>query len=166
MPLATVSHVASGDSSSIHIDLPEEWEIRPEDLKLGPRVGIGSYGEVYRGVWRYTDVAVKRLIDQDLSSHLMEVLASLAFLLQLTAKAFTLCMQAADTRGLESFVEKLVHFCKLELADVAGVQSRNWNYEALAACQCSLVPGCCDATAQPCNCDAVHAPRITVQATS
>lgn len=72
-PLVAVMHVASGDCSSSGLDIPEEWEIRPEELKVGPRIGIGSYGEVHRGVWRYTDVAVKRLIDQDLSPQLMEV---------------------------------------------------------------------------------------------
>ena len=34
-------------------------------------VGIGSYGEVHRGLWRGTEVAVKRFLDQDLSQHLM-----------------------------------------------------------------------------------------------
>jgi hypothetical protein len=45
----------------------EEWEISAEELMLGPRIGIGSYGEVYRGQWHQTDVAVKRLLDQELS---------------------------------------------------------------------------------------------------
>lgn len=51
----------------------DEWELGPEELMLGPRIGIGSYGEVYRGSWRHTDVAVKRLLEQDLSEHVMEV---------------------------------------------------------------------------------------------
>ncbi|KAK9808194.1 hypothetical protein WJX73_007130 [Symbiochloris irregularis] len=50
----------------------DEWEIPVEELELGPRIGIGSYGEVYRAVWRHTDVAVKRLLEQDLNDHLME----------------------------------------------------------------------------------------------
>ena len=72
-PLSEVSHVALGDSSASSLDAPDEWEIKPEEIKLGPRIGIGSFGEVYRGTWRYTDVAVKRLLDQELSAHLMEV---------------------------------------------------------------------------------------------
>lgn len=32
---------------------------------MGPRIGIGSFGEVYRGSWRHTDVAVKRLLEQE-----------------------------------------------------------------------------------------------------
>ena len=47
----------------------EEWEILPEEIVLGPRIGIGSFGEVYRGIWRQTDVAVKRLLDQEVSQH-------------------------------------------------------------------------------------------------
>ena len=74
-PLSEVSHVATGESGAgcSIMEAPDEWEIGPEEIKLGPRIGIGSFGEVYRGTWRYTDVAVKRLLDQELSIHLMEV---------------------------------------------------------------------------------------------
>ena len=51
----------------------DEWEIEADEIELGPRIGIGSYGEVYRGIWRHTDVAVKRLLEQDLTDQLMEV---------------------------------------------------------------------------------------------
>lgn len=71
-PLAETSEVPSEDAPS-DIEVPDEWEIRPEELKLGPRIGFGSFGEVYRGSWRYTDVAVKKLIDQELSPSLLEV---------------------------------------------------------------------------------------------
>ena len=37
------------------------------------RIGIGSYGEVYRGSWRGTDVAIKKFLDQSLSGPLLEV---------------------------------------------------------------------------------------------
>ena len=49
------------------------WEIAPEELLLGPRIGVGSFGEVYRGSWRHTDVAVKRLLEQEFSHNIMEV---------------------------------------------------------------------------------------------
>lgn len=35
--------------------------VRPQELELGRRVGAGSYGNVFAGVWRGTDVAVKML---------------------------------------------------------------------------------------------------------
>ena len=74
-PLMETSRIPSSDGSNNFMGLeePNEWEIKPADLKLGPRIGMGSYGEVFRGSWRYTDVAVKRLIDQELSPQLLEV---------------------------------------------------------------------------------------------
>ncbi|XP_024993761.1 serine/threonine-protein kinase EDR1-like isoform X2 [Cynara cardunculus var. scolymus] len=44
-----------------------EWEIRWENLQIGERIGIGSYGEVYRSEWNGTDVAVKKFMNQDIS---------------------------------------------------------------------------------------------------
>ncbi|GAV56948.1 Pkinase_Tyr domain-containing protein/EDR1 domain-containing protein [Cephalotus follicularis] len=45
----------------------EEWEIPWEDLQIGERIGIGSYGEVYHADWNGTEVAVKKFLDQDFS---------------------------------------------------------------------------------------------------
>lgn len=44
-----------------------EWEIPWEDLQIGERIGIGSYGEVYRADWNGTEVAVKKFLAQDFS---------------------------------------------------------------------------------------------------
>ncbi|GJV76973.1 probable serine/threonine-protein kinase SIS8 [Tanacetum coccineum] len=44
-----------------------EWEILWEDLQIGERIGIGSYGEVYRSEWNGTEVAVKKFMNQDIS---------------------------------------------------------------------------------------------------
>ncbi|KAL8195791.1 hypothetical protein R6Q57_025544 [Mikania cordata] len=44
-----------------------EWEIQWEDLQIGARIGIGSYGEVYRSEWNGTEVAVKKFMNQDIS---------------------------------------------------------------------------------------------------
>ncbi|DBA75450.1 TPA: hypothetical protein ACH3X1_010707 [Trebouxia sp. C0004] len=80
-PLASVSlipeHGASSSDSIRHVELtgamePDEWEIEADELELGPRIGIGSFGEVYRGTWRHTDVAVKKFLEQDLSPQLMQ----------------------------------------------------------------------------------------------
>ncbi len=40
---------------------------------MGPRIGVGSFGEVYRGSWRHTDVAVKRLLDQEVHAAMVKV---------------------------------------------------------------------------------------------
>jgi hypothetical protein len=54
-------------------DAAGAWEIDPHDVTLGPRIGIGSYGEVYKGTWRGTEVAVKRFIEQqNLSPQLVQ----------------------------------------------------------------------------------------------
>ncbi|EOY29896.1 Map3k delta-1 protein kinase isoform 3 [Theobroma cacao] len=63
-------HLASnGHSEKIYPMLGEvsEWEIPWEDLQIGERIGIGSYGEVYRADWNGTEVAVKKFLDQDFS---------------------------------------------------------------------------------------------------
>ncbi|GIL86941.1 hypothetical protein Vretimale_15526 [Volvox reticuliferus] len=44
-----------------------DFEINPDELTFKNRVGIGSYGEVYRGTWRGTEVAIKRFLEQNLS---------------------------------------------------------------------------------------------------
>ncbi|XAR70799.1 Non-specific serine/threonine protein kinase [Bertholletia excelsa] len=44
-----------------------DCEILWEDLQIGERVGIGSYGEVYRADWNGTEVAVKKFMNQDIS---------------------------------------------------------------------------------------------------
>ncbi|GLT97276.1 hypothetical protein SLE2022_148490 [Rubroshorea leprosula] len=63
-------HIA-GDGNSEKINpMPREvaeCEIQWEDLQIGERIGIGSYGEVYRADWNGTEVAVKKFLDQDFS---------------------------------------------------------------------------------------------------
>ncbi|KAJ8747831.1 hypothetical protein K2173_011540 [Erythroxylum novogranatense] len=49
-----------------------EFEIQWEEITLGERIGLGSYGEVYRGDWHGTEVAVKRFLDQDIMSDSLE----------------------------------------------------------------------------------------------
>ncbi|KAF7144268.1 hypothetical protein RHSIM_Rhsim05G0150000 [Rhododendron simsii] len=44
-----------------------QCEIPWEDLVMGERIGLGSYGEVYRADWNGTEVAVKKFLDQDFS---------------------------------------------------------------------------------------------------
>eukprot|EP00898_Chlorokybus_atmophyticus_P007612 jgi/Chlat1/7852/Chrsp66S07298 len=48
------------------------WEIEYADIQLGARVGTGSFGEVYRGVWRGTEVAVKLLLEQNITQEVLE----------------------------------------------------------------------------------------------
>ena len=41
-------------------DSNEDWEIPAEEILIGPRIGSGSFGTVFRGQW-HGPVAVKRL---------------------------------------------------------------------------------------------------------
>uniref|UniRef100_A0A0D9WNL8 non-specific serine/threonine protein kinase n=1 Tax=Leersia perrieri TaxID=77586 RepID=A0A0D9WNL8_9ORYZ len=58
--------------SDIALDGVAEFEIQWEELTLGERVGLGSFGEVYRGEWHGTEVAVKKFLQQDISSDALE----------------------------------------------------------------------------------------------
>ncbi|GAV64229.1 Pkinase_Tyr domain-containing protein/EDR1 domain-containing protein [Cephalotus follicularis] len=64
---------SSVDSSASRIDQifddvdVGKSEIPWEDLVIGERIGLGSYGEVYHADWNGTEVAVKKFLDQDFS---------------------------------------------------------------------------------------------------
>ncbi|XP_039044914.1 serine/threonine-protein kinase EDR1-like isoform X2 [Hibiscus syriacus] len=49
-----------------------DWNIDFFELTVGTRVGIGFFGEVFRGVWNGTDVAIKVFLEQDLTAENME----------------------------------------------------------------------------------------------
>ncbi|KAF9669439.1 hypothetical protein SADUNF_Sadunf14G0107700 [Salix dunnii] len=50
----------------------QEWHIDFSELTVGTRVGIGFFGEVFRGLWNGTEVAVKVFLEQDLTAENME----------------------------------------------------------------------------------------------
>ncbi|XP_062218720.1 serine/threonine-protein kinase EDR1-like isoform X2 [Phragmites australis] len=50
----------------------EEWHIEFSEITVGTRVGIGFFGEVFRGTWNGTDVAIKVFLEQDLTAENME----------------------------------------------------------------------------------------------
>ncbi|XP_061343656.1 probable serine/threonine-protein kinase SIS8 isoform X2 [Gastrolobium bilobum] len=66
--------IVSNDStkSDSALDDVAEYDIPWEEITLGERIGLGSYGEVYRGEWCGTEVAVKRFLDQDISGESLE----------------------------------------------------------------------------------------------
>ncbi|XP_065002873.1 serine/threonine-protein kinase EDR1-like isoform X1 [Musa acuminata AAA Group] len=50
----------------------DEWNIVFSELTVGTRVGIGFFGEVFRGIWNGTDVAIKVFLEQDMTTENME----------------------------------------------------------------------------------------------
>ncbi|XP_074578072.1 putative serine/threonine-protein kinase SIS8 [Curcuma longa] len=65
-------YASDNEKSSKILDAVSEWEIPWEDLQIGERIGLGSYGEVYRADWNGTEVAVKKFLDQDLYGDALE----------------------------------------------------------------------------------------------
>ncbi|KAL5208249.1 hypothetical protein ABZP36_032684 [Zizania latifolia] len=58
--------------SEIALEDVAEFEIQWEEIAIGERIGLGSFGEVYRGEWHGTEVAVKKFLQQDFSSDALE----------------------------------------------------------------------------------------------
>lgn len=59
-------------SSEQGFGMDSEWEIDIHDLHFGTRIGRGAYGEVFKGVYRETEVAIKLFVDQHVSEKLIE----------------------------------------------------------------------------------------------
>ncbi|KAL3640732.1 hypothetical protein CASFOL_015700 [Castilleja foliolosa] len=62
----------SSKSDATMLDDVADCEIPLEDITLGERIGLGSYGEVYRGDWHGTEVAVKKFLDQEITGESLE----------------------------------------------------------------------------------------------
>ncbi|KDP41141.1 hypothetical protein JCGZ_03632 [Jatropha curcas] len=70
-----LSDRSAGNNSSksdAGLDDVAECEIPWDEITLGERIGLGSYGEVYRGDWHGTEVAVKKFLDQGISVESLE----------------------------------------------------------------------------------------------
>lgn len=91
-----------------------EWNIDSSELRIGVRVGIGSFGEVYRGVWRGTDVAIKILLEQDLTMENMEDFCNeIAVLSRLRHPNVILFLGACTTPPHLSMVTEYMHMGSL-----------------------------------------------------
>jgi serine/threonine protein kinase len=68
------SDLPNGSSSSSLKDSKQDapWEIPFEELTLMHCIGVGGFGIVYSGLWHGTEVAVKKLLDQDLTENQIE----------------------------------------------------------------------------------------------
>ncbi|KAL9441043.1 hypothetical protein AB3S75_019669 [Citrus x aurantiifolia] len=76
----------------------EECEIPWEEITLGERIGLGSYGEVYRGDWHGTEVAVKRFLDQDFFGESLEEFRSEVLIMKRVRHPNVVLFMGAVTR--------------------------------------------------------------------
>eukprot|EP00850_Spirogloea_muscicola_P001951 SM000007S20911 [mRNA] locus=s7:899401:905780:+ [translate_table: standard] len=67
-----MQHASSERNFQRMLKETEEWEIPWEDIIIGDRIGLGSYGEVYRGDWHGSEVAVKKFLEQDVQGAALE----------------------------------------------------------------------------------------------
>ncbi|KAG6675836.1 hypothetical protein I3842_15G124600 [Carya illinoinensis] len=91
---------AGNDSTKSDSALDEvaECEISWEEITLGERIGLGSYGEVYRGDWHRTEVAVKRFLDQDIYGQALEEFKSEVLLMKRLRHPNVVLFMGAVTR--------------------------------------------------------------------
>ncbi|KAK1258673.1 Serine/threonine-protein kinase CTR1 [Acorus gramineus] len=50
----------------------QDWNIDFTEITVGTRIGIGFFGEVFRGIWIGTDVAIKIFLEQDMTAENVE----------------------------------------------------------------------------------------------
>lgn len=62
-------------------ELDNDFQIEESELEIGNRIGVGSFGEVFKGTWRGTDVAIKRFMEQDISPQILNVKILLTMML-------------------------------------------------------------------------------------
>ncbi|KAB2001367.1 hypothetical protein ES319_D12G297900v1 [Gossypium barbadense] len=103
---------AGNDSSKSDnaLDDVAECEIPWEEITLGERIGLGSYGEVYRGEWHGTEVAVKKFLDQDISGEPLEEYKSEVLLMEKLRHPNVVLFMGAVTRPPNlSIVTEFLH---------------------------------------------------------
>lgn len=61
----TSKHVNVSLSKKNFQPIDAQWKVPFSELSLKERIGVGSYGEIYRAMYHGTPVAVKRLLNQN-----------------------------------------------------------------------------------------------------
>ncbi|CAK7349609.1 unnamed protein product [Dovyalis caffra] len=109
-----ISDRLAGNDNSISdaaMDDVAECEIPWEEIAVGERIGLGSYGEVYRGDWHGTEVAVKRFLDQDITGEsLAEFRSEFDYILQQLKDSLTLCYVDAIEKILAGINDDMLRF--------------------------------------------------------
>ncbi|CAN4086664.1 unnamed protein product [Withania somnifera] len=96
--------------SDVTLDDVADCEIPLEEITLGERIGLGSYGEVYRGEWHGTEVAVKKFLDQDLTGESLEEFKSEVMIMKRLRHPNVVLFMGAVTRPPNlSIVTEFLH---------------------------------------------------------
>jgi len=94
----------------IQLQIAVDLTIDPSDILLGERIGIGSFGEVHRALWRGTEVAVKRILDQDISENLAAAfIDEIDIMRRLRHPNVVLLMGAVTAPGNLSIITEFLH---------------------------------------------------------
>ena len=105
------SEKSNKSSSADRLLQAVDLTILPNEILLGERVGIGSFGEVHRGLWRgTTEVAVKRILDQELNDTILEEFAlEVDIMRRLRHPNVLLLMGVVTAAGSLSIVTEFIH---------------------------------------------------------
>ncbi|URE07075.1 STYKc [Musa troglodytarum] len=115
----------------------EEWNIDFSELTVGTRVGIGKlscslhlfsdfsflisfFGEVFRGIWNGTDVAIKVFLEQDLTTENMEDFCNEIYILRGLMCMHRMKIVHRDLKSANCLVDKhwTVKICDFGLSQV------------------------------------------------
>ncbi|WOK98534.1 serine/threonine-protein kinase EDR1 isoform X2 [Canna indica] len=83
----------------------EEWNIDFSELTVGTRVGIGFFGEVFRGIWNGTNVAIKVFLEQDLTTENMEDFCNEIYILRYIILFLGACMKPPHLSMVTEYME-------------------------------------------------------------
>ncbi|CAN1856371.1 Probable serine/threonine-protein kinase SIS8 [Linum perenne] len=100
-----------------------ECEIPWEEITVGERIGLGSYGEVYHGEWHGTEVAVKKFLVQDISGESLAEFKSEVQIMKRLRHPNVVLFMGAVTRSpnLSIVTEFLPRCCYLSIQKVACI---------------------------------------------
>ncbi|XP_055802824.1 uncharacterized protein LOC129872014 isoform X3 [Solanum dulcamara] len=120
----------------------DEWNIDFSEITIGARVGIGFFGEVFRGTWNGTEVAVKVFLEQELTEENIEDFANeISILSRIRHPNVILFLGACTTPPRLSVVTEFMEMGSLyHLIHVSG-QKNNLSWQRRLKMICDICRG-------------------------
>ncbi|CAN4084214.1 unnamed protein product [Withania somnifera] len=120
----------------------DEWNIDISEITIGARVGIGFFGEVFRGIWNGTEVAVKVFLEQELTEENIEDFANeISILSRIRHPNVILFLGACTTPPRLSVVTEFMEMGSLyHLIHVSG-QKNNLSWQRRWKMLCDICRG-------------------------